>query len=282
MAKALWKGHISFGLVTIPVVLYPAETHTDIHFHLVDSRNLGRIRYERINAETGKEVPWSAVAKAYEVEKDNMVLIKEEELDKLKEKNLQVITIEDFVDDNTIDSVYFDKPYFIVPDKKGEKGYVLLRETLKATKTIGIAKLPIRTRQYLAALMPYHNALVVNTLRYADELRQLDELDLPTQELTATKITPKEMNIAKQLVNSMKTAWEPSRYHDTYQAALAQWLEEKAQEQAHQAKRKGKKGGTITPSPTNVLDFMTLLKKSLATKPSKKTKKVSHKTAHKH
>ena len=251
--------------------------------HLVDKRNLGRIHYERINEETGKAVPWSQVAKAFEIDKDNVVLIQEEELEKLKDKNLQVITIEDFVEEEAIDPRYFNKPYYIVPDKKGEKGYALLRETLKATQMIGIAKLPIRTRQYLAALMPYQHGLVVNTLRYAHELRELRNFTLPSENVKDYSITPKELEIAKQLVNSMKTPWDPARYHDDYQEALARWLEEKTQEQLQHTKRKGKgKEKVIVPPTTNVVDFMTLLKKSLATKSQKKVKKISHTTSRKH
>lgn len=271
MSHPIWKGQLSFGLVTIPVVLYSAESRADVHFKLVDSRNLGRIRYERINEETGKEVPWEDVAKAYEYDKGNYVLIKEEELSNLKEKNLQIITIEDFIDKKDIDCIYFEKPYYLIPDKKGEKGYVLLRETLRTTNTIGIAKLPIRTKQYLAALMPCQNALLINILRYQHELRKLNEFDLPQDDITTYKITPKEMEIAKQLVNSMKTKWDPSRYHDEYMEALEQWLEEKAQAAQGKTKKKGRK--TAISGSSNVIDFMTLLKKSLSEKKTRNIKK---------
>lgn len=269
MARPIWKGYITFGLVNIPVILYPAEKKFDIQFKLVDSRDKSRIRYERINEHTGEEVPWEDVAKGYEYAENDYVLLKEADFKKIAGENSKTINIESFVNLDSLDHMDFDKPYYLVPDKKGDKGYVILRETLKATKKIGIAKVIIHTREYLAALMPNEDALVLNLLRYHQELRKPSEFDLPTESLKSYKITAKEMDIAKQLVASMTTKWKPADYHDEYREALEKWIEEKI----HHKPRKKQKAAK-SPAKSNVINFADLLKKSLAAKKIRKQKKV--------
>lgn len=277
MTRPLWKGIISFGLVNMPVLLYPADSHFDLHFHLLDSRDNARVRYARINAETGLEVPWEDVVKAYEYEKGMYVIVKDDELENLAVKNPKTIEIEDFVDTASIESVYYDKPYYLVPDKRGEKAYVLLRETLKATKKTGIAKIMIRTREYLAAVMPYQYALAIMLLRYDQELRKLTEFDIPTENIKHFNISTREIDLAKQLIDSMTRPWQPSRYRDDYQIAVKNWLEEQINAKEKPKHGKLKHDKTSPTVKTNVVDIMSLLKKSLAKKSTSKKEPVKEK-----
>lgn len=270
MSRPLWKGHITFGLVNIPIVLYSAERRFDIHLTLVDSRDKARIHYERVNENTGAEVPWESVRKGYAFAENNYVLLEENELKKIAGENPKAIEIINFVEEGSLSFAYFEKPYYVVPDKKGEKGYVLLRETLKKTKKIGIAKAFIRTKQYLAALLAYENSLMLDLLRYQQELIPLTEFNFPTAEIKKFNISAKEMQIAEQLVDSMTMAWQPEEYHDEYRDALQQWIEEKiALEQGKmQAKPKTRHKKA---AKANVINFIDLLQDSL-----KKTKKSEH------
>lgn len=266
MSRPIWKGNITFGLVNIPVILYSAEKKFDIQFKLIDSRDKAKIRYERINEETGEEVPWQDVVKGYEYDDHDFVLVREEDLKKIAGENTKTIDIESFVPSNSLDYMDFEKPYYLVPDKKGDKGYVILRETLKDTKKVGICRVIIHTRQYLAALMPYENALIINLMRYHQEIRQPSEFnEIPSDNMKTYKISSKELNIAKQLVDSMTTKWKSEKYHDEYREALQKWIEEKIHKQKPHAKMK-RKGGKVAESKSNVINFVDLLKKSVKEK----------------
>jgi DNA end-binding protein Ku len=271
MARPIWKGYITFGLVNIPVILYPAEKKSDIQFKLIDSRDKAKIRYVRINEHTGEEVPWSNVAKGYEYDDHNYIVLKEADIKAISGEHSKTIDIESFIDKSSLDCMDFEKPYYLVPDKKGEKGYVILRETLKETKKIGISKVIIHTREYLAALIPHENALILNLLRYHQELRNTSEFELPAASLKTYKISAKEMDIAKQLVSSMTTKWNPVSYHDDFRQALQQQIEEKIQREARRIPKKKQKAAIRS---TNVINFVELLKKSLE-------KNKSHKSSHK-
>src|SRR5262245_2347310 len=177
MARPIWQGQIAFGLVNIPVGLYSVERRTDVNFHLVDSRNSARVRYERVNEETGEEVPWDKVAKAYEYDGGNYVVLSDKEVEKAVVEMTKTIEIERFVELEEIDPLYFSKPYYLVPTKGGDKGYVLLREAMADSGRAGICQVVIRTRQYLAAVVARGNALVLDLLRYDAELRKPDEFD---------------------------------------------------------------------------------------------------------
>ncbi len=273
MARPIWNGNITFGLVNIPVVLYPAEKKFDIQFKLLDSRDKSRIHYARINENTGEEVPWSDITKGYEYDENNYVLIKDEDIKAIAGENTRTINIESFVTKDSLDYMDFDKPYYLVPDKKGDKGYVILREILSSTKKVGIAKVMIHTRQYLAVIMPYEKALILNLLHYHREIRKPAEFELPTHDLKTYKITAKEMEIAKQLVASMTTKWKPDNYHDEFREALEEWIEE----QIHHEKPSKKSKMTPPPSKSNVINFVELLKKSLKNKKGQKTQKISTK-----
>jgi DNA end-binding protein Ku len=261
MSRPIWKGHITFGLVNIPVVLHSAEKNFDLHFRLLDSRNHARVRYEKVNEETGEEVPWQDIVKGYEYEEGRYVVLGDEDFQKVAVEVNKSVEIESFVDGEQIGYVYFDKPYYLVPDKKGEKGYVLLREVLQRSKKVGIAKVVIRTRQYLAALLPEGNVLVLHLLRFHQEIRDTAQLEIPGPNIKSYKITDKELSLAQQLVDSMSTEWQPKLYHDDYRDALMKWIEKKAKTAGHPvaASRQKEEQG----SRGKVIDMMGLLKKSV-------------------
>jgi DNA end-binding protein Ku len=261
MARPTWKGTITFGLVNIPVSLFPGERRSDLSFRMLDSRNNARVRYERVNEETGEEVPWDQIVKAFEYDGGNYVVLTDEDFDRVAVEQTQTVEIEDFVDADAIPYQYYDKPYILVPGKKGEKGYVLLREALKKTGKVGMAKVVIRTRQYLAAVVPQGDALVLEILRYANEIRKPEEYDIPTDDLSDYKISDKEIAMAAQLIETMSTEWKPDHYHDEYREALMEWIEKKIEA-----------GGNIVPPEPEVeekkpageiIDIMDLLKRSM-------------------
>ncbi len=227
MSRPIWKGHISFGLVNVPVVLYSAERRADLSFRLIDSRNAARIRYERVNEETGEEVPWDKIVKGYEYEEGNSVLLSEEELEHASAEMTRTIEIEEFVELKDIDVRFFDKPYVLAPGNKGEKGYVLLREAIASAGKAGIAKVVIRARQYLAALIPQNNALVLELLRYPQELAEMSEFDLPGKDLREHGVQKKEIELATKLIAGMTAKWNPSKYHDEYRDVLLKLIQRK-------------------------------------------------------
>ena len=201
---AIWKGYITFGLVNIPVVLYSAEKpQQEVHFKLLDKSNLAPIKYSRINEKTGKEVAWNNIVKGYEYEPGTYAILTDEDFNEIARENLKAIEIEDFVDIDELGTMYFERPYYLVPARGGDKGYVLLREILKSTNKVGIARVMIRTHQYLAAVMPYETAIVINTLRYPQEIKDPSEMKLPEEPISHYKVSKKEFTIAKQLVETM-------------------------------------------------------------------------------
>jgi DNA end-binding protein Ku len=261
MPRPIWKGHITFGLVNVPVVLYNAERRTaDISFRLIDSRNSARIRYERVNEETGEEVPWDKIIKGYEYEDGNYVLFSEDELDHASPELTRTIEIEQFVDLDEIDIRCFDRPYVLVPGVKGEKGYVLLREAIADAGKAGIARVVIRARQYLAALIPQGNALVLELLRYEQELVKLDDFELPSQDLRASGVTKKEIDLATRLIGGMTAKWQPSKFHDEYRDALMKLVQRKVDKGQTEAIDAEEVEGEPVPSTIN---FMDVLKKSV-------------------
>jgi len=278
MPRPIWKGYISFGLINIPVILYSAEKKFDIQFKLVDSRDQAKIRYVRVNEQTGEEVPWKDIAKAYQYEDDSYVVLSEEELKSMVSKNSKTVNIEGFINQGSLDCMDFEKPYYLVPDKKNDKGYVILREVLKNTNKVAIAKVMIHTREYLCVLMPYENAIMLNILRYHQEIMKPSELDLPGGSLSSYKINAREMNMAKQLVASMTMKWNPDEFHDEYRQQLHEWVKEKIR---HEKPKKGKKAKiSASTKSTNVINFVDLLKKSMHTKGKKSSPVKRTKTNH--
>ncbi|HYD00250.1 MAG TPA: Ku protein, partial [Phycisphaerales bacterium] len=261
MARPVWKGHIGFGLVHVPVVLYPAEQRTDLQLHMLDSRDNARVRYERVNAETGHEVPWNTIVKGYEYSNGNYVIMSDEELKRAVPEATRTVEIQTFVKGDEIDPVYYDKPYYLEPAKGADKGYVLLREAMKESGLVGIAQVVIRTRQYIAALRPQGDVLVLNLLRYAQELRSTEDLKIPHGGIRAHGITAQEMKIARTLIDAMETPWNPEKYHDEYRAELMKWIHKrvKAGELEHPAELPDEPKEEKSP-----LNFMEALRNSLA------------------
>ncbi|KTC98545.1 Ku protein [Legionella feeleii] len=258
--KAIWKGDISFGLVTIPVQIIPVEEKKDLHFHLLDSRDKSRIRYKRVNTNTDKEVPWEKIVKGYEFDKDNYIIVDEEAFEKASPEVYKSIDIEEFIELAEIDNLYFDRPYYVIPDSKNQKAYVLLREALKKTKKVGVAKVIIRTKEYLCLVMPHDHALVLNLIRFQQEIRKEEDLEIPTEPLKSYKISDREIKMAVDLIKNMTTTWKPEKYHDEYQEALLQWLDKKT---AEAEKAMGTRTKIRRRKPDDVIDFISLLKKSM-------------------
>lgn len=264
MARPIWSGTLSFGLLNVPVSLMPAERSVDLHFRMLDSRNNTPVRYERVNAETGEEAPWKDVVKAFEYKKGSYVVLRPEDLRSASPEGREAVEVETFVDRDSIGAEYFEKPYYLVPGKKAEKGYVLLRETLRRTGKIGIARVVIRTREYLSAVMPKGDAMMLVLLRYPQELIDAGEYAFPEGKPASYRVSAKEIDMAGQLIESMADAWKPTDFRDEFRDRLRKVIE----------KRMKSKGVVVTPeeetapenAATNVVDFMALLQKSLSSK----------------
>lgn len=270
MARPIWTGTISFGLLNIPVSLHTAVRTVDLHFHMLDSRDKNPIRYERINAETGDEVPWKDVVKAFEFSKGNYVVVADEDIKAVAPEATQTVDIEAFVDADSIDPMYLEKPYYLVPGKRAEKGYVLLRELLAKTGKAGIARVVIRTRQYLCMVYPKQRALVLDLLRFDQELIPVTDFALPAA--SAHKVSPRELQMAQTLLESMSSEWKPEDYKDDFRAKLRKLLDTRAAKHKGTVHRPEKHDDETASATTNVVDFMTLLKKSLdaaRTKPAR-------------
>jgi len=253
--RPIWSGAISFGLVNVPVKLVGAVSPKDVRFNQLEAGTGARIKQKRVSAETGEEVPFDQIVKGYEISPDNYVVIEPQELDALDPKATRSIEIEDFVDLDQIDPLYFERPYYLVPDKGGAKAYALLLEAMKDSRKVGIARLVLRTKQYLAAIRPLGDALVLETLLYPDEVTLPDEIEgLPRDDV---EIQDRELKIARQLIESLSTEFEPENYHDEYRERVLELIEQKAE---------GKQIVTqpATEEPTKVVDLMAALEASLA------------------
>ncbi|HYC35464.1 MAG TPA: Ku protein [Usitatibacter sp.] len=256
MPRELWKGAIQFGLVHIPVSLFPAEERQELSFSMLDRRDLQPVGYKRYNKTTGEEVAYDQIVKGYEWEEGNYVLLEKEDFASANVEATQTVDIMGFVDRVSIAPFFYESPYYLAPAKHGDKGYALLRETLVRTGRVGIATVVIRTRAHLAALYAVDQFLVLNTLRYATELRDPKELKVP-EDLQAAKVTPREIEMAERLVEDMEIDFDPAQYHDTYRDDLLKLIEEKA---------KGKTRAAPKAKPrreADVIDFASLLEKSL-------------------
>jgi len=267
MARSIWKGSITFGLVNIPVGLYSAEKREEtVSFHLLDRRNMSRVKYKRVNEKTGREVPWDETVRGYEIEGGKHVVLSDEDLQRASPEKTQTIDILDFVDAEEIGPTFFDKPYYLAPDKKGAKSYALLRETLRRTSKVGIAKVVIRTKQYLAAVLVEEQAIVLNILRFAHELRDPKELDLPSGK---EGVSERELDMAERLVEGMVSDWDPEKYRDDYYKDLKKLIKDRVEagelEESPEAPPapKPERGG-------QVVDLMALLKRSVEDKPGRK------------
>src|SRR5919205_1854900 len=262
MARGLWKGAISFGLVNVPVELFSANKRSsEIDLTMLDKRDLAPVGYKRVNKASGKDVPWEDVVKGYEYEDDKYVVLSEEDFRRANPEAAKTVDIMAFVDLADIAPLYFETPYYLGPGKRGEKAYALLRDAMAKAGKAGIATVVIRTKQYLAAVVPQGEALILNKLRYHNELKTAKDLDIP-EKLEGHKPSSKELDMALRLIDDMADDWKPERYHDTYHEDLMKRIEEKIKAgqteeiTAPEKEERAAKGA-------DVIDLMSLLKKSV-------------------
>jgi DNA end-binding protein Ku len=265
MARGLWKGAISFGLVNVPVELFSAEKRSgELDLTMLDKRDLAPVGYKRYNKSTGEDVPWAEIVKGYEYDDDKYVVLSDEDFRRANVEASKTVDIQAFVDLKEIPPLYFETPYYLAPGKRGEKAYALLRDAMKKAGKAGIATVVIRTRQYLAAVLPQDDVLLMDTLRYAGEIRRPDELDVPEAALRH-KASAKELDMALRLIDDMSEKWRPEKFKDTYRDDLMARIKEKIKEGQTEeitAPEKGEK----EPARADVIDLMALLKKSVAQK----------------
>lgn len=264
--RALWKGSISFGLVHIPISLFPATQSEDLKFRLLRSSDHSPVNYKRVAEKDGKEVPWEQIVKGYEYEKGKFVVLKEEDFKRVDIEATQTVEIEAFVAAEEINPVFFSKPYYMEPQKGADRAYVLLREALQGTGKIGIAKVVIKTREHLAAVKPQDEGLMLVLMYWASELRDIEEFKQPKE----SKPAAKELSMARHLIETMTQTWDPEAYKDDYRDALEKVIEEKIAQ-----------GGRAAPKKTapkkrasNIIDLVAVLEESLrasgGTKPAAK------------
>lgn len=264
MARALWKGAIAFGLVNIPVELYAAEDRKSFKFSMLDKRDLSPVGYKRFSKASGKEVEWDDIVKGYEYRDDEYVVLSDEDFRRANVKATQTIDIQSFVPVDEVPRAFFDTPYFLAPGGRSRKAYALLRETLLASQRMAIAQVVIRTRQHLAAVLADGKALMLNTLRYADEMVSESGLELPAQGIKAAGLTPKEVELAKRLVDDMAEPWNPKAYKDTYHDDLMARIKEKVKRgETKEITAPDASAEEAKPS-AKVIDLAELLKQSLA------------------
>ena len=279
MARPIWTGTLSFGLLNVPVSLMSGERSVDLHFRMLDSRSNTPVRYERVNAETGEEVPWKEIVKAFEYAKGSYVVLEPEDIKSAAADGREVVDVKAFVEADSIGPEYFEKPYFLVPGKKAEKGYVLLREVLKRTGRIGIARVVIRTREYLSAVMPRGNALVLMLLRYPQELVDAEDYRIPEGAASQYRISPKEIQMAEQLIESMSDEWNPAEYRDEFRDRLRKVIEQRMKSKGVVTTESEDEADMPENATTNVVDFMSLLQKSLASNKRTPARKTAAKSA---
>lgn len=262
MPHGIWKGTMGFGLVSIAVELYPAEAPERLDLDLLDRRDNSRIRYRKVNESTGAEVEQEDIVKGYAVSKDRYVLLTDADLKAANPKATQSVDIIGFVGRDEIALIYFDRPYYVAPLKGSDKAYALLREALQRTGQIGIAQIVLRTRQYVAAVYPYDDALVVHLLRYHDEIRPFDADNRKSVKGSVTAPRPQELAMAQQLMKTMATSWDPTEFTDTYRRDVLKMIKERAKGGV----RKAKARPAEETSEPRVLDLMAALKRSVESK----------------
>ncbi|MCW1912628.1 Ku protein [Luteolibacter sp. GHJ8] len=266
MARSIWKGSIAFGLVNIPVSLTGAEVRPDVQLHMVDSKNHARIRYERVNADSGEEVPWDRMVRGYEYEEGQFILLSDKELESVEPKLTKTIEISEFVKLDEIDPLLFDKPYYLEPDKRGRKAYALLREALRKSGKAGISRVVIRTREYLSAMFVRDDVLVLMLLRFPQEMKASAKLDLPVSSDKEWQPAKREMQLAERLIDEMSEKWNPKNYHDEYREALMEYIEKKIR--SGDTVEDVKEGDEEEPKlKGNVVDLAAYLEQSIGKKP---------------
>jgi DNA end-binding protein Ku len=280
MARGLWKGAISFGLVNVPVELYSAEKKSaEIDLTMLDKRDLAPVGYKRYNKSTGEDVPWSEIVKGYEYEDDKYVVLSEEDFRRANVEASKTVDIQAFVDLADIAPLYFETPYYLAPGRRGEKAYALLRDAMKKSGKAGIATVVIRTRQYLAAVIPRDEVLIMDTLRYADEIKGVEELGIPNGALHQ-KVSAKEIDMALRLIDDMSEKWQPGQFKDSYRDDLMARIQEKIRqgqtEEITQPDKSDKEA-----AGADVIDLMALLRRSVEKSQAKPRRKAARKASRK-
>jgi DNA end-binding protein Ku len=260
-ARMIWKGAISFGLVHVPVQLFPATRTVKPSFRLLDKRSMDPVGYRQINKRTGKEVSRDDIVRGYEYEKERYVVLTDDEIRAANPESTQTVDILTFVDQEAVSFLYLDTPYYLVPDRKGEKVYALLRDALKDSGKIGIALVVMRDKQHLGALIPVGPLLALDTLRWQAELRGLDELSTPVEDAKRTGVSARELAMAKKLIDDMSGEWTPEQYHDTFRDDILELVERKVRQgRIEEIEERPADRGHV---PSNVVDLTELLKRSL-------------------
>ncbi len=259
MSRAIWKGSISFGLVNIPVELHTAVRDNRPHFHLLHSKDRSPIKYERVCEREHEPVAWNDIVKGYEYEKGRFVIMTKEDFEAAALEKSRTIDIVDFVKSEEIDDRYFETSYYLVPPKGGERAYALLREALRDADRVGIAKFILRETQHLAAIVVHEDALVLTMMRFAEEIVDLSEFTLPE----ANKVRPKELEMAKMLVDSLAGPWSPDKYTDEYRNNLMRVIEAKIKNREPQLEAPEQE------QSADVVDLMERLRRSLGQVPSR-------------
>lgn len=270
--RPIWKGAISFGLVNIPITLYPATRREELRFHFLRKSDRSPINNKRVAEADGKEVAWDDIVRGYQYEKGKFVVLNEDDFSRVDVEATQTVDIQEFVEVDEINPIFFSKPYYMEPGKGGDKAYALLREVLRGTKRVGIAKVVIKTREHLAAVKAQGEVLVLELMHFAGEIIDSEELHVPG----STKIGKKEADMAKQLVESMTGKWEPDKFKDDYKEALMDVIEEKV---AAGGKDLAKPKKTKGVKATNVIDLVAVLQKSIQEHGSTRAKKAPAKKA---
>ncbi|KVT17656.1 DNA-binding protein [Burkholderia sp. MSMB1078WGS] len=259
--RMIWKGAISFGLVHVPVQLFPATRTVKPSFRMLDKRSMDPIGYRQINKRTGKEVAREDIVRGYEYEKERYVVLSDDEIRAANPESTQTVDILTFVDEDAVSFLYLDTPYYLVPDRKGEKVYALLRDALKDSGKIGIALVVMRDRQHLGALIPVGPMLALDTLRWQEELRPLDELSVPADDAKGAGVTARELDMAKKLIDDMSGKWTPDEYHDTFRDDILELVERKVR--AGKIEEIEDRPAQTGRAASNVVDLTELLKRSL-------------------
>ena len=255
MPRSIWNGALSFGLVNVPVQLFSSVEQKDIAFHEFQAGTGARIRHKRVSEKTGREVDYSDIEKGYETSKGKYVMLTREELESVEPGKSRTIDIEDFVELSEIDPIYFEKPYYLVPQKGAEKPYALLRAALEDSERVAIARFVMRTKQYLAAVRAADDMLVLETMHFPNEIRDTKGLNVPKR----TKVPDKELRIAEQLIDSMTVAWKPERYEDTYRSRVLDLIRRKGKGQEIEVEKPERE-------ESNVVDLVEALQRSLDAK----------------
>ncbi len=269
MRSNIWKGTISFGLLNIPVTLQSAQEDKELHFSLLDEKDLAHIKYQKINAKTGKEVPYKRIVKGFEYKSGQFVIMNDTDFERANVKASKTIDIEDFVLLEEIDTMLFEKPYYLAPQKGAEKGYFLLREALRDTQKVAVGKIVIRTKQHLAMIMPRGDYLILELLRFAHEVKEVDEVDYLHEVNKRITFNPRELKMAEDLIKGMTSKWRPEKYKDTYYDDIMKRVKAKVKQGKGQFIEEPEKPEMAEES-SNVVDLLPLLRRSLESRQNKK------------